>query len=330
MDVYPTHGPGSLNFGGRYQLKVKSAATISTNTFTVYTSSTDPYSYATWAQTPFAVTGDLAFNLVLPGSTDRRFNHLALLAYAMWQYPVEATGRIFSVYEDAGPVTSEVGSYVRLGSTYPFDHKFRVARELGRLLTAYRDAGGADCSATYTDALDYCDSGITNPDVEYNLQRRMYQAAAACEGITDFYAALVWNDVVPGSLDCQYREEHSRDIDLDGIIEDGPLVPLVCSTHNFDWLEYWTLTNDSGGECEGTITARSTRYDWLQYFWEMRAVQGVPLDELWDLWDDANPHGWCPDDACVNLGQQPHERMQTYSSPYTTEHNAARDHGLDH
>lgn len=76
---------------------------------------------------------------------------------------------------------------------------------------------------------------------------------------------------------------------------------------------------------------RSTEYDWMRYLWEMVTVQGLAIDDIWDIWVEADPATWSANDG-GSAGDFPIERWEDAADllGFSTEHDNAEDHGLTH
>jgi hypothetical protein len=267
----------------------------------------------------------------IDGASEDRWNHLALAAFALYMHDGELTGKHFELYEDdCCFADSETKVHVA-----GLNRKFMVAHELGHLVSAKRDDDGSGLNQSYAADEDGCDGGGGS----HGQLTKEYQSASAVEGIADFYAAMTWN-IVSESADCEYQRQYGLDWNLDGTPDVNAITGHDCVGDPFsgspdpvgskDWLEDLVDADDDDEDevqCEGTLDNRSTQYDWLRYYWSMVTLQDVPITDLWEIWDDADPHDWNSTDS-GSSSDDPHIRIDTsaHANGYETEHDNEKDH----
>jgi hypothetical protein len=272
-------------------------------------------SYATWNSPNHTVTADATVVHTLPGTTEDRWNHLALATFAMSMYDLGVTGKTITLQEATTGLgsgdTSEAANRVDVSDFASKNYKFRAGWELGRLMSMYRDGGGTEC-ASATASAGYCDANRTLAsgfETDHGYMKMMYMSRAGCDGTADFYNSLVWNQLTTSQTDCAYRLDYSLDVDLSNDAGAGatwewqnfgdPSISCNYSPGYYDWLyQVADYTNDGPQDCVGPIDNRATRDAWLQFYWQMAVTEGVPVNSLWDIWDATNAHSWCVDDSC--------------------------------
>jgi hypothetical protein len=204
-----------------------------------------------------------------------------------------------------------------------------------------KDAGGTRCNKDYSVLEDGCHGDGTLPwAVDPNKHGQLtkeYHSTAACEGIADFYAAITWNSHGLGAP-CEYSRGYLLDWNIDGTTDVAGNDPHACFGDPFadnpnlvtdgDWLEDVI----AAGYCTGPLANRSSQYDWLRFAWDMVTVQGVPMSDFWNIWDEADPWDWNEADVGA-AADMPNARMEAAAATapdYSTEYSDAAAHGLDH
>lgn len=353
-----THSTGNLGVGlsnagcvtvalpqfAEFTIRYKSVALVAGNTLSAKTNN----STTTWQSSPVTIGTSATYVHTLPGSTERRWSHLALAAFALTMHDLGLSGKSFTLQEassGAGVGDTDEGNHRVDLSSYDAQHtKYRAGWELGRLLTMYRDNGGVGCQSADVSP-GYCDANPTLSGFQHqhHFLRSMYQSRAGCDGTADFYNSLIWNRLEVGTQeDCVYRVNYTLDYNLNSNpgAQPNPIWswdfnigdPISCHRTGLDeWLEFWMTTGDNPFDCSGDIDNRGTRHGWLHYYWQMAVEEEVPLETLWDVWDDAQPHDWCQDDACTSLAA-PSDRLQdaAYANGVFDQHVAAEGEGVDH
>ncbi len=352
-----THSTGNLGVGlsnagcvtvplpqfAEFTIRYKSVAVVAGNTISAKTNNNT----TTWVSSPFSITTSTTYVHTLPGSTEPRWNHLALAAFALTMHDLGLTGKVFALQEASSGAgagdTDEGANRVDLSSYAAQHNRYRAGWELGRLMTAYRDTGGIGCaSADLSLGNSYCDGNtlLSGFEHDHHYLRMMFQSRAGCDGTADFYNSLIWNRLEVGTQeDCEYRLTNPEDVDL---MNDPPdvvweIVPtLAFSCHNpaySDWLWFWTTYADGALDCTGDVTNRGTREAWLNYYWQMAVEEEVPLTTLWQVWDDANPADWCEtDNAACASSRRPVTRLETAANHngVLAQHLDAENDGVDH
>jgi hypothetical protein len=342
-----------------YDVVVRSEAQIGTNLIFSMDNDTDQNLESTKVLDDYSPTqNEAVVGTPLNGATSPRWNHLAAAAYALWQHDGGLTNEEFDLYTDTSAsgayVTSESGGS-HLGAV---KRKYVVTHEIGHLVAGKVDVGGLGCAHSYAADTDGCQGDekpsddTASPRGHTQLQKE-YQSGAGCEGMGDFYAALVWND--DGHLDdCDFVRHYGLDWNDDGTNDINNVTVHSCYGDPFsgspdpvddlDWLEDLVAADDDDVDvvqCDGTLTNRGTQYDWLRYFWGLRTRQDALVDEadIWALWDAADPYDWGTTDAGLHgtcgTTEWPAERIECAADTSTNPdmdlaHDNEKDNGLDH
>lgn len=191
-----------------------------------------------------------------------------------------------------------------------------------------------------------------------------YQSGAAREGWAGFFSAWLWNYSGVPNADCFFDTHVIHDFDLDGDIDnnygdtggdynvdpwDGALncegtevpsdsvhwpVPMADDIENYvydrDWLEDMYVA----GACDvHDLSNRGTQYDWLRYLWDMRTDEGIPIEELADIYVDMCPTTWAKNDGEISSSEEtPIGRLELSTEFHgrEDEHDAQKNNGTDH
>lgn len=329
--------------GHVYRLTVRSRATESGHTLSAYDDDTTPDLAVATAITYTMGAYGVSVVATLPGNTEHRWNHLALLRKAIAMHDGLMSGETIELVEDATGACRYGGGYLRISNACR-KSKFVVAHELGHLVASRSDVpdlpevnGGAG-----GDVSEGCDGG---PPL-----KKKYARGAFAEGIADYYAAITWN-AITGS-DCVWARDNALDFDLSGSNDTivGQAVPcygdpidgITPNPGTHDWLDQ--MISAGAGSCTGQQRNRLTRFDLLRYLWALHVDQGLGVTDVWEVWDAFDIQSTDPDDngAAGDVGGNTAGSNGTGDDPivrwkeamealgFLTEHEAERDHGLDH
>jgi hypothetical protein len=329
--------------GQVYFLMVRSRATVGTHTLNTYDDLATP---DLAAAIPVVYTmGNYAVSVqgTLPGSTEHRWNHLALMRYAIDLHDGLMSGETIDLFE-SGTGNCAFGGNGVVVSDKCRKSKFVIAHELGHLVAARTDvldhtaiSGGDD-----TNVAEGCAGGAP--------LRKHYARFAFLEGFGDYYAAITWNSV--NQSNCDWARDNALNFNLDEFddFEPGDTVPCYGDPINgitpnpgtHDWLDQ--MIDAGAGSCEGQQRNRLTRFDLLRYLWALHVDQGLGVADVWQVWDVFDIKSTDPDDngdpgdvggntaGSNGTTDDPIVRWKEAmeSEGFLTEHEAERDHGLDH
>jgi hypothetical protein len=325
-------GEIELDSGKAYKVDIESRARFAGPDIDIYAydDSATPDLVKDTVLAGFSPSADaMVYTTPLDGVAEDRWNHLALASFAVYMHNLDLTEVDIKLAEDRCCDASENWSHV-MGST----KKFVVAHELGHQLSFKRDVGGSGCESGCGAPDDGC-VGDSSPGVHGQLEKE-YESCAACEGIADFYSAITWNTTEANAA-CEYVRAYALDwnIDLTDDIPSGgvnacigdPFADTPNLVTEWNWLDD-AITNGFGS-CTGPLSRRSTQFGWLRYAWDMVTIQGVPLSDFWEIWDDADPYDWNKTDVGI-FADHPSERMRNnaFGNGYLFEHDDAALHGL--
>lgn len=139
--------------------------------------------------------------------------------------------------------------------------------------------------------------------------------------------------------DCDWRSTVATDFDLTGGTEIGANLRVECrddpdppdpwdNTDGEDWLS--DMLTAVPTVCTGGMTHMSTLYDWLRYLWRMHDVQGLTVEEVFQIWANSHPETWDPNNSTALVLDDPWFRWDgAASSSFPTEH-AAEEGAVDH
>ncbi|MEQ1567355.1 MAG: hypothetical protein ABMA64_17060 [Myxococcota bacterium] len=74
--------------------------------------------------------------------------------------------------------------------------------------------------------------------------------------------------------------------------------------------ETWANLDYMGDTCGGTLEDRGTYLDWMRAFWDADQGQGLTTEQIFDLWDEANPKDWDSSGGGITSADDPQERLE--------------------
>ena len=338
-DILGTHAgctpPLSLDTQATYDVRVSSEAQIRSNRIRSVFTPTGA-ELATLEVTGWSPLQSGSVRIAHLSGDDPRWNHLAAIAYALTLEDMGIEDKHMMVLNAPGACCSANRRVVRIGST---DRKFIVTHELGHWIAGNSGTGRGPGRKSPDAPLDGCG---TDRAPKSQLTKE-YQSQAAVEAIADFYSAYTWNTSEHRD-NCEYQRHYPLDFDLDGRMDYTRDQPHTCSGDPWDgdpdpdgedWLEDMVRgvpkRRRTRHRCDGTLTNRSSQYDWLRYLWAMRTVEDVPVRDLYRIWNAARPDTWnATDDGLPE--DMPIVRWETACDElgYGDAHRRQKSHGLDH
>lgn len=276
-----------------YTVKILADASVRNNTIEVRGPG-GGYWASTWASS-FTPTATETIDITT-GLHDA-WNIAAAAGWAMKRRTGGVSGETFTFFNQACP--GGTGNCNSGGDIYVIttDSKYVIVHEMGHRLARFANNDNAD-TFSYLASPDACHTN--NPGgTGHEINSKEYQSAAAMEGIASYYAAVAFNKT--NEFDCNYASHRWIDWDLDGV-QDEPTV---------DWdsdgnVDYWPFNCEGaaiagqdakdylGDYClgSGVIWNRGTQYDWIRFFWDLDTEHSLGASDIFNLWDDANPHNW--------------------------------------
>ncbi|MEQ1570027.1 MAG: hypothetical protein ABMA64_30620 [Myxococcota bacterium] len=228
---------------------------------------------------------------------DESYAQLAILAYALWEHDGGNSNESFRMDHDG--CCSASASQIHLSATQA--GKYIIAHEIGHSVIYKRAIGIPEVALA--GGPENCDGGI-------GMLVKRHQTNAISEGSATWYALITWNEKDEG--DCDYRTGDA-DFNLNGATDVAAGTKVDCAgdpepagslTDGRHWLsDLVTGTNALG--CTGTLTDRSTSYDWFHYLWNLHAYgagaagDGLTANQIIDIFVEADPTTWDADGGGV-------------------------------
>ena len=247
-----------------YRITLYAKATLTNSNKTlVYTDSDSPWEllkqiHDDWQ--PSDTEETVRYNLTRPLKTP---NILAASRRSLMNKRAGLSSEVFNFFHEpcgvSGSCLSKSAGGVKL-SNWGRLRKFIISHEIGHYilwkitdLATWRN----DCSSFLVSGPCEGDSGSS-----HDWNSREFQSCAAMEGLADFYSAAVWNNSTHN--DCDYYE---YDCATDGaFLEKNNCTP-------------YTQATDSWG----------TESDWASFWWDMHSEEGLSVQDVMEIYDDANP-----------------------------------------
>lgn len=332
-----------LTVGGSYKINVHPEGTVDGSDFE-HLGGEAKVLYA--AYTP---SWPVTLTPVVDGVLYHSFSQALAMAYALNLHDGGTTGELFQMDDDRtahGCKTS--GGIVHLhGGSNPTMSKYTIVHEVGHLVAAKTDGGGAHPSPG-NNSLNNCQGTGTPGDSPNDdeddtavsgLLNKKYMSNSITEGLANFYAAITWND--RDDPDCDYITNKPHNLDLTGTAEIARDAVISCvddddqgSPDYFDgvnWLDDLIDASDALG-CTTPRTNRSTTFDWLRYLWALHNTDsgaGLDADEIYDIWHDATIDDWDGDGSDANVPDPWPQWEAAANDLQYTAHQAWRKHVQD-
>jgi hypothetical protein len=227
---------------------------------------------------------------------DEALPQLAIFSYAILQHDGGNSGETFAIEFTAGGNQSGK-DLSQLGEEE--NDKYVIAHELGHQVSMSRSDGIPSSAGANS---DNCDGA--------GYLKKKYQSRAIAEGLAMWYALITWNTKNSGV--CEFVVVHDpADFDLSGTAEWTIGESFDCAgdpeggslTDSMDWLGDMVVSHGALN-CTGTITDRSTEFDWWRYLWKMYAFgtdttagngDELTANEILDILVEADPGTWDQD-----------------------------------
>lgn len=195
-----------------------------------------------------------------------------------------------------------------------------------------------------------------------------WDSSAGSEGWADFVAAWAWNTRNSSACALQRDRTTLPDWDLDndgdslayganprgqwgceGIFEDfnsdgdftdpgeaqDPSNPNIDPPAAYltarDWLADMVVAADPKG-CTGTLAGRSSKQDWVRFWWDMTTDEGIEPVDCASIFDLANPKNWDATPESPATSDDPIRRIEDKADDlgFGAEFDAQKSNGLDH
>lgn len=163
-------------------------------------------------------------------------------------------------------------------------NKYLVGHEMGHLVF-FLGNGKDFTSFSYAYTPGTCDS---DGGSGHRINSEEYQGAAANEGIAHFWAAFAFNDDTESNCGFDYYAssvdwDYNTSGDDDRISCEGSPDPSGAPT--VDGADY------HGDVCGGTAD-KGVEYDWLRLGWDLVSDESIPMEDIVEIWDLADPDAW--------------------------------------
>ncbi|RME24231.1 MAG: hypothetical protein D6798_11685 [Deltaproteobacteria bacterium] len=295
-----------------YRLAVVSKASVNGNIVSVLNNDTDNAKYACVVPSfrPSSVPG---LTVTLTTNIADQWRTMAAATWAMRRSNAGLSGENLRFYTQryVNPDGSMCGSCVRLVDSGPplilaaymcpsaeclnTFTKTLIVHEMGHMVARYANAGQkAHANYGYVPPPGGC---IGEAGDSHALNSEEYQGAAAAEGIAHFWAAYAFND--ESELDCAF-DWYGDWIDWEnnghttGSVWDADLVS--CAIYpNLALLTHGIGSGDYAADMCTAGAGRAVEYDWLRMLWDLVSAEGIPVEDVYDIWDAADPQGWASD-----------------------------------
>lgn len=298
-----------LNTEHTYQVKVWGTASIDGNTVLVKDPSGDDLVFvedSAWSPVAgehgITVRAGDEWNLLVVGITalHRRTAGVGGETFEFWPTlcPTALDASCFD------PSTERI--YINpIGADGPFDPTYPthlqlkqvIAHELGHAIAYALDAHSPAATAVLLEPDGNC------IDTFGPWVRKQYTSKAASEGLANYYAAVVFNE--PGGATCElYRG--FEDFNQDFVKGNGNETTPSCEGNPA--LEDWAAEDYLLHECVGVLEDRGTILDWTRAFWDFGQQPGVSTEDVFAMWDLANPRNWDADGG-GSTSDDPEERL---------------------
>jgi hypothetical protein len=172
-------------------------------------------------------------------------------------------------------------------------NKTLVGHEMGHLVFFLANNGvAATADSTYVGSV--CDNGGSGS--EHRINSEEYQGLAASEGLAHFWAAYAFND--EAESDCGF-DWYGGEVEWDYV--DYPLESERVSCEGApDPARAPTVDGaDFHGDVCGGASSKGVEYDWLRFGWDLVTDANMPVEDVFAIWDVANPQGWSSDGSGV-------------------------------
>ncbi len=264
-----------------YNVRILSKADIYGNYIKVYDDSSTP---AIWASSTQSFSPTASTTETFTWGPHKAWNLVSAAGWALQRRDAGLSGETFTFYNEACPGSGSNCYRQSDDALYiPSDnYKFVIAHEMGHKVAAASNGGSG---AAFSYAASSTDCPWTSSG--HSITSEEYQSAAVNEGIASYYAAVIWNRT--DESDCWYDPHYSLDWDQDGVGDSS--AEFSCEGGAVAGMDAYDFTGDY---ClaSGPTTNRGTQYDWIRFFWDLETDQGMSTEEIFTVWDGADPHSW--------------------------------------
>lgn len=217
--------------------------------------------------------------------TFHQFAITAVAAFAMRRHDAGLSGETFDIYYE--PTPAPTNSFQNSGDVFLSNqgrlNKRTVVHELGHAIAHILNGVGPRFS--YDAAPSGNCPGQNGNHWAISVE---YQSAAVVEGLAQFYAAATFNSTAESDCYMTRNGGATTDWDRDGT-PDGSIyscegAPVPGTADAFDYYGDWCLGADNDN--------RAVEYDWQRFFWDLTVDQSVPVNDIFDIYDNASPSTW--------------------------------------
>ena len=290
-----------------HTVKLFAEATLDTNTVEVLDDddpvSGEQYTY-TWTPSLVGLS-----EKKLTTSAAEQWNIMAAAGFALDRHDGGLSSETFTFYTEACPgggvaCVREETPGVFVGylcleadcSVAPAKAKYAITHQQGHLVMIAANGGSREVASSSAAAVGGCTGGTG-----HNVNHSEYQSRAATEGTADIWAAMTFNMVSSGA-DCGFKSVQAVDWDNDGSNNDQEF--------DCDGTLYGSIDGNDylGDECDDEAH-HGTQLDWLRFWWDMLTDESLDDDDVFAIWNEADPDTWETEDTPTNASYKPAARL---------------------
>ncbi len=296
-----------LSSSGSYRIAVLSTAQVNDNTITVLNNPTIKQKYAYAVNLSYPIPG---VPITLTTNAVRHWGWMAAATHALGRSNAGLSGEVFRFYRDnsscsSGSCTGEddLGPPLILASNMCPTCSNTLTKtlplhEMGHMVARYANGGAkvvGSCTYTGTTPIDVCT--VTAPEGgKHGLNSEEVNGCAASEGIAHFWAVYAFNDQSGG--DCKF-DWYGDWVDWNNSLSDQTWEwiedRINCQglpSYSTEMLALGVDGEDYHGDICGGAGGLGTELDWMRMFWDLVNLEGIPVADVYEIWDGADPEGW--------------------------------------
>jgi hypothetical protein len=291
-----------------HDIKLLAEASLNDNVIKVYNNDT---ANALWAYLhSSAWMPDGARIEFLTTGTHPAWNILAASSWALHRRNAGISGKEFHFYTQECP--SDAGNSCLYGNDLYIKHEFPtdlhphstfkgiITHEMGHRVAKISNGGAGSNAAELASP----DGNCTSTDDGTHVAKQ-YASKAAVEGIAWYWTAVAFNNTTGSNCEIYLSGNWDQDPTWPDTL-DNEFTP---SCEGDPLQESWAEEDYLGNECVGTLEDRGLKLDYIRAFWDADHTQGLTTEQIFSIWDMANPDTW---DADGGGGvDDPEERLRT-------------------